>query len=222
MEDIQIVKSANLFNQITGGSSELDVNKRIFALTGGQFNLLDLFRKVFGYRGIPYGVFKMDTPTNIETANDGSLNFLADPDTDYKSLLGTPIFHPLKIDGWQLPNEPLVSINGKNNIIRTQIAGSDMRGTVKELIGEDDYIIKIEGFAVNMESEEMPQEDIRRLRILKEKKSNITVEGPLFALFNIRKIVVEDVDLPSVAGQNAVQGYTIKCYSDDDYLLELV
>jgi hypothetical protein len=138
------------------------------------------------------------------------------------SVLGTPIFHPLTINGVELPNEPLITLQGRNEIIRTRISGNTQRGTVKELIGEDDYVISVKGFAVNMDSDDYPEEEMRKLRQLKEFKEHMPVVSPLLTLFNINYVVLEDIQLPGVEGYQAIQGYELKLYSDDPYELELV
>lgn len=237
-EEFNILDISNRFNQVAGGSwgeGAVQVDKRIFEITGGEFNILDLFRKVFGYRGIPYGVFKTDHKTNKADAfADNVIMLMSDKTADVTSALGTPIFQPFQFTWYDdegiahsryLPNEPLVTITGKKHIIRTPLAGISKtnyrRGTVKELIGMDDYQLKIQGFAINMTEDAAPEEDIRLIRTICELNKSIDVMNPLLSFFDIKKLAIEDMKFPAVEGYLAVQGYEITGYSDEDYLLEL-
>lgn len=221
MDELTISTVAGRFNQTTGGNLSLDVNARVFALTGGEFNLIDMFRRVFGFRGIPYGT--VNTNLNmVSAAGDADISTFSVKQANKLSIMGTPIFHPLTINGIDLPNEPLITLSGKNEIIRTRISGNTQRGSVKELIGEDDYVITVKGFAVNMDSDDYPEAEMRKLRQLKEFKGHMEVISPLLALFNINHVVLEDIQVPGVEGYQAIQGYELKLYSDDPYELEII
>lgn len=220
MDDLVLSNIGAKFNQVTGGTAEVNINKRVFAITGGEFNLLDMFRKVFGYRGIPYGVMPLNAKTN-QASNNAVADVLQAKQANKLSVLGTPIFHPLTINGIELPNEPLITLNGRNNIVRTLIAGNTHRGSVKEQIGEDDYVISVKGFAVNMDSDDYPDEEMYKLHQLKKFKGHMPVVSHLLSLFEINHVVFEDLALPGVEGYQAIQGYELKLYSDDPYELEL-
>ena len=140
------------------------------------------------------------------------------------NALGIPMRLPLEMktddgDWWLLPFEPLISIEGRNAVIKKQISKGKVRGTVKERWTQDDYSINIEGVLMNTGSVSYPSEDVHRLRTLCE-AAKLQVSCPLFEIFSISQIVVESFNFPFTAGvQN--QAYTIKAVSDDIYQLLL-
>ena len=80
---------------------------------------------------------------------------------------------------WQLPNEPLISVQGKKSIVMSSIDGQD--GTFKELYSVDDWRVVIQGICINDDnlSEEYPQEQIRKIkRIINVKSSRPLHPGP--------------------------------------------
>ena len=140
-------------------------------------------------------------------------------------------FFPLqmKLDSdaeyWTLPQEPLISLSGKNVVIRRNVSKAnysvtDVRGTVKERWAQDDYSINITGVLRNFKNEnEYPHDDVMRLRGFCESKKVIEVLCPLFEIFGITQIVIEDYDIPFTPGED-LQAFTIKAYSD--FLFELL
>ena len=62
---------------------------------------------------------------------------------------GVPMQAPMKLrlnkseDWWTLPYEPIVTVNGKNVIVKKQVAKGRIRGSIKERWSQDDYQISI-------------------------------------------------------------------------------
>jgi hypothetical protein len=210
---IDINGIASKYNIAFGqGTPSLDVEKRVFQLTAGEIDLLGLFRRTFGYRGIPGG--SLSTKTEIYTADAEGFDstvFSAKQQV-IESVMGTPIFQPLKIDGWLFPNEPLITISGTKRLIETPSAGGDQE--VIEHISTGHYQIKIQGMLVNMESDDMPQVEIRKIRSLYEANQSLEVESPLLSLFDIRYFAFKTINWPAVEGYQAMQGYEITGRSD--------
>lgn len=137
---------------------------------------------------------------------------------------GVPMQCPLsmRIEGgewWLLPFEPLITINGKNIIAKKQIAKGKIRGSIKERWSQDDYSININGILINPEGEGYPDQDVQQLRELCE-AAKVEVKCPLFEIFSIDKIVIEDFNFPFTSGPNQ-QAYTITASSDEVYKLLL-
>lgn len=141
-------------------------------------------------------------------------------------LLGTPLFMPTKIkakesDEWyQLPNTPLVEINGKKNIVKTPIDGND--GTFKQLWSLDDYEISIRGIAIDEENQdEYPSEIMYNIRALFEERKSIIILNELTTIFGINYMSVETLSIPAVEGAETYQQYIITGCSDKNFDLEL-
>lgn len=148
----------------------------------------------------------------------------AEADVVRTNALGVPMRMPLEVkadggDWWLLPVEPLISVVGKNRIVKRNVAKGRTRGSIKEKWTQDDYSISIEGVLINYDQDAYPAEDVKRLRQLCE-GARMKVRCKLFELFSIDYIVVENFEFPMTAGiQN--QGYRISAVSDDVYKLLL-
>ena len=137
---------------------------------------------------------------------------------------GVPMQCPLKMrlegeEWWQLPYEPIITINGKNIITKKQVAKGKVRGSIKERWSQDDYQISINGIFINPEGTGYPDEDVKELRRLCE-AAKVQVMCPLFEIFSIDQIVIEDFNFPFTSGPNN-QAYSIQASSDDIYKLLL-
>lgn len=139
---------------------------------------------------------------------------------------GTPMAMPLKIklknspksDWWLLPTEPLITIGGKNILIKRNVAKSKMRGSIKERWAQDDYSINIQGLFTVNDTYDYPKDDLKKLRIICEAKEPVDVLCPLFAILGIHTMVIESYDLPHTKGEEN-QTWTINALSDDDWKL---
>jgi hypothetical protein len=142
------------------------------------------------------------------------------PDGATKSPLGTYYHFRTNLDGFVLPNEPLIGISCSKNIIKTAIDGMD--GTFKELYSMNDYTITIKGIAVDEENpDRYPQVAINRIREICEKRKSVEIINPLTTYFNIGLIAIESWDIPEVQGAFGMQPYTITGVSDKEYQLIL-
>lgn len=147
-------------------------------------------------------------------------------------------FSPLSfsIDGenwFTLPYEPLISLSGKNKVIRRSVAkwssenSKNVKGTIKERWAEDDSEITITGVLIGQLMQGKyedcyPIEDFIKLYEVMTTSNEIRISCPMLELQGINKIVIEDYSFPFTKGEN-VQAYEIKAYSDYSYnlLLEL-
>lgn len=127
---------------------------------------------------------------------------------------------------WTLPVEPMLSLSGKNELIRRSVAKSgdrsDVRGTVKERWSTGDYTLQIIGQLRNWDDEyAYPRADVERLRYYCEARAAIQVQCPLLEIFNITQIAVESYEIPFTKGED-MQAYSITAYSDAlfDLLIE--
>jgi len=175
---------------------------------------------------IPFLPFKNET--NIQESN-GSYD--AELWTADKPLSEEQQFFPFTFVGpdgvrYLLPYEPMISITGKNNIVRRNVAkAKGLIGSIKERWSQGDYEINITGVLIgsvltgNVE-ECYPRKDFERLRDFMTKPKDLTVYCEPLQLLGINKIVIEDFSYPFTKGEN-VQAYSIKAYSDFAYNLLL-
>lgn len=142
-------------------------------------------------------------------------------------LQGKPYFQTLKVSykGSELlfPNEPLISIGLTKTIVETATVGKDRKGTVKEYITTEDYSLRIRGLCFNPESlQEYPSDQILELeKMFAINDSLEIVSNPFLELFQIRKIVLKDIDYEDMAGMPGMQKYTISAVSDQDFYADL-
>lgn len=140
-------------------------------------------------------------------------------------------FFPVKIRNindsqwYLLPYEPMITISGKNNIIKREVAkkGNDKNlfGTIKEYWSQDDYEITITGalygaLETGSVDDCYPKEDFRALKEFILNPQGIEIDCQPLKLLDITRIVVEDFTFPFTKGEN-VQAYEIKAVSDSTY-----
>jgi Domain of unknown function (DUF6046) len=121
-------------------------------------------------------------------------------------------------DSWQLPNEPLVMVRGKNVIIRNPVLKNRDLGTVKELWSADDWEVEIKGVVWVDDPTKLPEASITRLRYYHEVRRAIKVESPFLALLGIHYLAIESLEFLETPGYN-YQAYIYKCYSDKPFNL---
>ncbi len=123
-----------------------------------------------------------------------------------------------------LPYEPMISIEGKNNIITRNVlkyneSYSGMTyGTVKERWSTDDYKITITGILVGKEmldkqNEAFPKKDFEELKSYLLHGKELKVKCEPLELLGINDVVIESFSFPFTKGEN-VQAYTITALSD--------
>jgi len=117
---------------------------------------------------------------------------------------------------WQFPIEPLLSVSGKNDIIRRKVSKPVKRGTIKERWAEDDYTIIIQGSFVHDDLYSYPEQNVTDLKNIIRQKTAIEVQNDLLQLLDIHQIVVESYSFPFSKGEN-VQNFSITAFSDDLY-----
>jgi hypothetical protein len=184
----------------------------------GRINLAELYRTAFHV--LAPGYPKDKAVINVPGVTSFSQNNVPGIKERQLSVMGTPLFMPVMLDGYQLPNTPLIAVTGSKTIVKTAIDGNE--GTFKELFALNDYQVSIKGIAVQMDgSDEFPQEQIRKIREIFEKRKSVEVVNELLALFNINLLSLEALSIPEVEGAQSWQPYEITCSSDKAFDLEL-
>jgi hypothetical protein len=196
-----------------------------------RFILENIYTRVTGGVFPPYFLLnKTKGITTVDSADYSELQGKSDEELTEAIITnakGIPMVMPLQIkkitepdsEYWTLPYEPLISITGKNVIVKRNVMKSKTRGTIKERWTQDDYEVNIQGILISSDKDEYPEADIRKLRSYCEATS-ISVLCPLLEIFNISRLAIEDYEFPFTTGKEN-QGYTIKGMSDDTYQLLL-
>ncbi len=142
-------------------------------------------------------------------------------------LLGKPYFQELEVsykgEKFVFPNEPLISLSLQKTIVETATVGKERRGTVKEYICTEDYVLSIKGICFNPDApEEYPTEQVQELQRLFEINDSVEILGnPFLILFDIKNLVFKSIDWAEMAGQQGIQMYSISAVSDTDFYADL-
>lgn len=193
-----------------------------------KFILGNIAARTTGLKVPPYWLFNQPVVTSQDPSEYDELMMLEEAELEdmvRTNALGVPMRFPLEIslvdqeDWWLVPIEPLITLTGRNIIVRRQVSKGKIRGSIKERWTQDDYQVKIEGALMDLKRDDYPRDDVQKLRNFCE-AAKLKVRCPLFEIFSINQIVVESYDFPFTKGiQN--QQYTINAYSDDTYKLLL-
>ena len=142
-------------------------------------------------------------------------------------LLGGQYFQTLKVaykgEQFVFPNEPLISLSIAKTIVETATVGKDRKGTVKEYINTEDYVLNIRGVCINPDyPDEYPTEQVQELQRLFEINDSVEVVSNLFLeLFGIKNLVLKNIEWNEMAGQQGLQVYTVNAVSDADFYADL-
>lgn len=117
-------------------------------------------------------------------------------------------------ESFLLPFEPLVTISGKNTIIRRKVAKSQQSGTIKERWCQDDFEVTIQGVMTGKDESRYPEASISKLLELFDERQSVEVEQGILQLFGIHYLAIESASFPHTKGVNN-QNYEIKAYSDN-------
>ena len=143
-------------------------------------------------------------------------------------ILGGRYFTTLKVadkkgNQYVFPNEPLLSIGLVKTIVETATVGKERKGTVKEYICTEDYTINIKGVCVNEKDMDIyPTEQVAELKKMFDINEALeVVSNPFLELFEIRNIVLKDIQFDDMAGEQGLQKFTISAVSDQDFYADL-
>lgn len=121
----------------------------------------------------------------------------------------------------QLPPATVVDVHRQKTVVKTPVAGRD--GTVKELIGAEDWRVRIRGVITPScleknpvgDANAYPYDEVRRLRNLVQLPAALDVVAEIFTTLGIDRLVIENLDLPRLESYPNVQPYTLDCVSDE-------
>lgn len=217
-----------------------------------QYNISQLFSLIWNYRGLPYpqgaefagivngvkSLFKKTEDFAPKQWGDGQNYSKLGTAISKTDWLGRSVFLPVTFsipnataqqrkiyntnDGFDMPNA-IMAINCRKNIIITPMAGR--KGTVKETISIDDYMIDLLAIIVptGYDHNEWPEETIMKVKELFEVNAAIKMKCALSDIFlsDEDNVVITEINFPShPAVKNAVP-VELKLISDKVFELEL-
>lgn len=190
-----------------------------------------LFKAAFGtapiYLPFPLGKTKQPDMEGYEVKVDDNIYNKFE---QRKSIYNTPVVAPVffqgrdykvydkkgkiitkKFEDFWLPATTMVDFSRAKNIIKTNVLGGN--GTVKEIYGFDDWVIRIRILCFNEEMSARAYE--AKLVEFSEIIEPIDVKCVLFTEKEIHSLVIEDIDIRSVVGQPDVVPVELNCISDE-------
>ncbi len=118
-----------------------------------------------------------------------------------------------------------MQITGGKYIVETRF--TERRGSVKEIISEEELSINIQGFVFNRDGS-FPETDVERLKALWAVNEPVEIDCPLTDIFlltneqNIRdRVLIKDFTLKPDKGVEHVKGFEMNLVSDADLELEI-
>jgi Domain of unknown function (DUF6046) len=142
-------------------------------------------------------------------------------------VMGVSYFMPVsfEVNGttMTLPNEPMVTLRLSKTIVKTAVAGSGSRSSVKELIGFEDVKIQIDGIAINQQDpENWPEQHMATLMKIYNARKALKINCKLCELVGVSHVVIEGLDIKPQAGYQGSFPYSLQLVSDEDYAYTLL
>lgn len=150
----------------------------------------------------------------------------------YKSVIGTPVFCNLEIQGgfwtdaggvqhdWDdlVYDTVLITVDQPKNIVKTPIQGRN--GTVKEYISDGDYSVNIRLIIIGQNGV-MPLQEISDLKKVLDAPVAISVNSRYLQNLGVDNLVVEGYNIPQIEGGYSIQPVEIRCLSDQPIELKI-
>jgi hypothetical protein len=168
-----------------------------------SFDIQKIFRESWGYHPPVF-----DVALQPEQSTSKAEYFA-------KGLYGRSYFMPVRLGEVILPN-PVIRVTNKKTIVETAMVSRI--GTVKELIGQEDYRINIKGIII-MENNSYPEADIKKIHALYEQNIGFPISSPLTDIFlsEDNKVIITDITWPEITGTQNVKTYEINLVSDNPF-----
>lgn len=196
-----------------------------------SLSIAEVFEKAFGYvptafeKQLEEGLHKDGNSKTVEhpyenerTAGKSTLLVL-------QNKLGYDYYMPVKLNGVEL-DHPVISVTCKKMLVETSL--TERIGTVKELIGSEDWEITIRGLIISKDGG-FPDKNIKQITDLFYLNQSVEMECAITDLFLIRTernghpyVVIKEMSLPEVKGIMNVRPYELKLVSDSPFNLEEV
>ena len=134
------------------------------------------------------------------------------PYRNYRDALGRPLIMPVVLDN-VLFEAVRININLRKHIVKTPVSGRS--GTVKELIGTEDYQITLQGKLYNNEGN-YPEEQVEILKGLFDKNEALKIGNPLTDILEIDSVIIESLEFPT-SDKTDVQPFSLRLVSENEF-----
>lgn len=178
-----------------------------------EFNLNDIFKKAFGYEAPDK--FKVPAAdARLEQSQLGQPYYGED-------VFGREFFMPVTINNFLIPFAVL-SVNCRKTIVDTPMI--ERGGSVKELIGLDDYVFNVKGILIN-DSNDFPEQQIIDIHELFKINAAVTMRSVLSDIFLSgefdHSVVIRELKFPANAAIEHAKPFEFDCISDMIFTLEI-
>ena len=160
-----------------------------------------------------YTTFEYNDFTNeyVETPNPLASN---------KSFGTLNVAPGINTDGAQglFLNGVIIDATVNKTIVKTEVI--DLKGTVKEYMGESDLTITIRGYVASQNPDEYPAVDARLIKSYSSAPVSLKVTSDfLNNILGVSQIVIESCQMSQQQGLRNVQYFQLNCVSDIDYTI---
>jgi len=115
-------------------------------------------------------------------------------------------------------NGVIIDATVNKTIVKTEVV--DLKGTVKEYIGESDLTITIRGYVASQNPDEYPDDDARLIKSYSSAPVSLKVTSDfLNNILGVSQIVIESCQMSQQQGLRNVQYFQLNCVSDIDYTI---
>lgn len=202
-----------------------------------NYNIENLLLSAAGYKGQTFpGVLPISQTTGGYTAEGVAIT--ASPATRQELVRGTRLYKKDALGRWyfmpvfirhkDLPGDDhtlelenaVIGIDGTKRITKTQLVGR--RGSVKEMIGIDDYTITIAALIRSADGS-YPEAQITQMKELWNINESVELVSALTDLLfdGDQRIVIKSIKYPTTPGVEDAQAVTITCETDSAVELTL-
>ena len=195
-----------------------------------NYQINDLFKQAFGVTaGIVH--FAKTPEDKFQSREFTGIPSAAITKVTATSFLNTPILMPVKFGkaNWKqlqsgalksyhtpefiFPAVTLIDFHRIKKIVETEIAGRD--GSVTEIIGNGDWIMRIRGLLINeVDFKTKPTDQIRSLSEIAAAPVAIPIYNEMCEWLGIYDVVIKDIDFPAIEGYPSVQPFSMDCKSE--------
>jgi hypothetical protein len=184
------------------------------------FNIVDLFEQVHGYRpayvaGLPDNPPALP-PAQVQPATKKTVNLYGETLYGQADMIGREVFCPItiEVDGTDY-NFPfaVIGIDRTKTVVETQM--TELNGSVKEIIGNNDFEISIKGFVIG-DYDQFPDDKIKMLNDVFEWNQTVRLKSAFSDIFlhSNDYVLIKKLSIPEKPKVIGVRDFAFSAVSD--------